>query len=65
MNKVKVSQKTVKKVIENFFNKKWQVVGRPDFPSILPAKSGKQVSDCFWSVKLFLEYRIIFVLYGL
>ena len=35
---VKVSQKTLKKV--KFFNK-WQVVGRPDFPSISPVKSDR------------------------
>ena len=35
----KVFQKTLKKV--KFFNKKWQVVGKPDFPLILPVKSDR------------------------
>ena len=37
--KVNVSQKTLQKV--KFFTKKWQVVGRSDFPSNLPVKSNR------------------------
>ena len=36
---IKVLQETLKKV--KFFNKKWHMVARPDFPSILPVKSDR------------------------
>ena len=50
---VKVSQKTLKL---KFFNKKWQVAGRRDFPSILPVKS-----DRFFTCKFGPIHEIFFV----
>ena len=50
---VKVSLKTKKKV--NLFNKKWQVVGRPDFLSSLPVKSDRFFacnSDSIYEISL-------------